>query len=55
MGKYLVYALILIGVSSLTNWSTLGRSAGSGYGGYAPRGGWIGGVGGFSSGGSGHK
>jgi hypothetical protein len=57
MGKYILYGLIVVGVSSLANWTTLGRSAGSGYAGYGPRGGWVGGMGGggFSSGGSGHK
>ncbi len=54
MGKFLVYALIVIGASSLMNWSSLGRSSGSGYTG--SRGGYFGVPGGgFSSGGSGHK
>ena len=53
MGKYILYALLVIGATSLANWSTLGR----GYGGYGTRGGWIGGSGGggFSSSGTGHK
>ena len=57
MGKFILYGLLIIGLSSLYNWSSLGRSAGSSYAGYGPRGGWIGGMGGggFSSGGSGHK
>ncbi len=54
MGKYILYALLVVGASSLANWTTLGR--GGGYGGYGTRGGWIGGPGGgFSSSGSGHK
>ncbi len=54
MGKFLVYALIVIGASSMMNWTTLGRSSGSYYGG--SRGGFFGVPGGgFSSGGSGHK
>jgi hypothetical protein len=56
MGKFLLYALIVIGASSMINWTSLGRSAGSGYSSYGSRGGWIGtGGGGFSSAGSGHK
>lgn len=57
MGKFILYGLLLVGFCSLANWNTLGRSAGSSYGSYVPRGSWIGGMGGggFSSGGSGHK
>jgi hypothetical protein len=57
LGKFIVYGLLVIGASSLANWTTLGRSAGSNYyGGYGTRGGWIGAPGGgFSSSGSGHK
>jgi hypothetical protein len=57
LGKFILYGLLVIGASSLTNWTTLGRSAGSNYyGGYGTRGGWIGAPGGgFSSSGSGHK
>ena len=55
MGKYILYALLVIGASSLANWTTLGRG-GYGYGSYGTRGGWIGGSGGgFSSSGTGHK
>ena len=54
MGKFLVYALIVVGASSLMNWTSLGRSAGSTFAG--SRGGYFGVPGGgFSSGGSGHK
>jgi hypothetical protein len=56
MGKFILYALLVIGASSMVNWTTLGKSAGSGYTGYGSRGGWIGAAGGaFSSAGSGHK
>lgn len=55
MGKFILYALLVIGAASLMNWTSLGRSAGYSSGGYGPRGGWIGGPGGFSSSGSGHK
>lgn len=56
MGKFVLYALIVIGASSLMNWTSLGRSAGSGFGGYGSRGGYIGSPGGgYSSGGGGHK
>lgn len=56
MGKFLLYGLLVVGASSLANWSSMGKSAGAGYNGYGPRGGWVGGSGGgFSSGGSGHK
>ncbi len=55
MGKFLLYALLVIGASSLMNWTSLGRSAGYGSS-YGSRGGWIGAPGGgFSSSGSGHK
>ena len=54
MGKFILYGLLVIGASSLSNWVTMGKSVGSGYSGYGPRGGWVGG-GGFSSSGSGHK
>ena len=60
MGKFLLYGLIVIGASSLSNWSAMSRSAGSGYaggsrGGYigVPSGGGYGG--GWSSSGGGHK
>jgi hypothetical protein len=56
MGKFILYGLLVVGASSLANWATLGKSVGSGYGGYGSRGGWIGAPGGgFSSSGSGHK
>ncbi len=57
MGKYILYALLVIGASSLANWTSLGRGLyGSGYGGYGRTGGWVGGSGGgFSSSGTGHK
>jgi hypothetical protein len=51
MGKFIVYALIVVAVSSLTNWSMLGRSVASG-----SRGGYSGGYyGGGSSSSGGHK
>lgn len=53
MGKYILYALIVVGASSLWNWSALMKGGGSGgYVGTAPRGGYGGG---WSSSGSGHK
>ncbi len=53
MGKFILYGLLVVGASSLMNWSTLGKSTGAGYG---TRGGWVGGSsGGWSSSGSGHK
>ncbi len=56
MGKFILYGLIVVGASSLMNWTTLGKSAASSYGGYGgTRGGWLGGGGGWSSSGSGHK
>jgi hypothetical protein len=55
MGKFILYGLLVVGASSLVNWTMLGKSAGAGYGGYGSRGGYIGVPGGFSSGGSGHK
>ncbi len=56
MGKFILYGLLVVGASSLANWASLGKSAGSGFGGYGSRGGWIGAPGGgFSSSGSGHK
>ena len=56
MGKFILYGLLVIGASSLTNWATLGKSAASSSGGYGRSGGWIGGSGGgWSSGGGGHK
>ncbi len=55
MGKFILYGLLVVGASSLANWTTLGKSAGSGYGG-SRGGGWIGAPGGgWSSSGSGHK
>ena len=55
MGKFILYGLLVVGASSLANWTTLGKSAGSGYGG--SRGDrWIGSPGGgWSSSGTGHK
>jgi hypothetical protein len=51
MGKFIVYALVVIAVSSLANWSLLGRSVGAG-----SRGGYSGGYyGGGSSSSGGHK
>lgn len=51
MGKFIVYALIVIAMSSIANWSLLGRSVASGSsGGY--RGGYYGGG---SSSSGGHK
>lgn len=56
MGKFILYGLLVVGASSLMNWTALGRSAGAGSGGYARSGGWVGGSGGgWSSSGSGHK
>ena len=57
MGRFILYGLLVVGAASLANWTALGRSAGSSYGSYGTRGGWIGGMGGggFSSSGSGHK
>lgn len=56
MGKFILYGLLVVGASSLSNWVTLAKSAGSGYGSYGPRGGWVGGSGGgWSSSGGGHK
>ena len=55
MGKFILYGLLVVGASSLANWTTLGKSAGSGYGG-SRGGGWIGAPGGgWSSSGSAHK
>ena len=56
MGKFILYGLLVVGASSLTNWTTLGKSFGSG-GGFGSRGGgYIGSPGGgWSSSGSGHK
>jgi hypothetical protein len=54
MGKFILYGLLVVGASSLMNWSTLGKSSGGGY--YGSRGGYIGSPGGgWSSSGSGHK
>ena len=54
MGKFILYGLLVVGASSLMNWTSLGKSVGSGYG--SRGGGWIGGSGGgWSSSGSGHK
>lgn len=54
MGKFLLYGLLVVGASSLANWTSLGKSAGAG--GTGTRGGWVGGSsGGWSSSGSGHK
>ncbi len=54
MGKFLIYALIVVGASSMMNWTSLGRSAGSNFGG--GRGGYFGVPGGgFGAGGTGHK
>jgi hypothetical protein len=50
VGKFIVYGLLVIAASSMTNWLMLGRSAGLGGGGYG--GGYYGGG---SSSGSGHK
>jgi hypothetical protein len=57
VGKFILYGLLVVGASSLSNWVTLGKSVGSSYSsGYGPRGGWVGGSGGgWSSSGSGHK
>jgi hypothetical protein len=56
VGKFILYGLLVVGASSLANWTTLGKSVGSGYGGSGARGGWVGGsTGGWSSSGSGHK
>ena len=56
MGKFILYGLLVIGASSLSNWVTMGKSVGSGASGYGSRGGWVGGSGGgWSSSGSGHK
>ena len=53
MGKFILYGLLVVGASSLMNWSTLGKSFGGGYG---ARGGYIGSPGGgWSSSGGGHK
>ena len=53
MGKFILYGLLVVGASSLTNWTSLGKSAGSTFG--SRGGGWIGVPGGWSSSGSGHK
>lgn len=56
MGKFILYGLIVVGASSLANWTAMTKgSASSGYYGGARSGGWIGSGGGFSSSGSGHK
>lgn len=57
MGKFILYGLLVVGATSLANWSSLGKSTGAGYGGSGTRGGgWVGGSGGgWSSSGSGHK
>ena len=57
MGKFILYGLLVVGATSMANWSSLGKSVGSGYGGSGTRsGGWLGGSGGgWSSSGSGHK
>jgi hypothetical protein len=56
MGKFILYGLLVLGASSMINWTSLGKSAGYGGSSYGSRGGWIGtGGGGFSSAGSGHK
>ncbi|MEO8935978.1 MAG: hypothetical protein ABI277_11400 [Burkholderiaceae bacterium] len=53
MGKFILYGLLVVGASSLTNWVSLGKSTGSSY---SRGGGWIGGTGGgWSSSGGGHK
>ncbi len=56
MGKYILYGLLVVGATSLSNWVLLGKSTGAA-GGYGSRGGgWVGGSsGGWSSSGSGHK
>lgn len=51
--KFIVYGLIVVAASSMTNWLMLGRSAGFGGGGYG--GGYYGGGSGSSGGGGGHK
>jgi len=56
VGKFILYALLVVGASSLSNWVAMSKSVGSGTSGYGPRGGWVGGSsGGWSSSGSGHK
>lgn len=56
MGKFILYGLLVVGASSLMNWTSLGKSAGAGSSGYGTRGGWVGGSGGgWSSSGTGHK
>ena len=55
MGKFLLYGLLVVAASSLANWSSLGKSAGSSFGRTGSPGGWIGGSSGWSSSGSGHK
>ena len=57
MGKFILYGLLVVGASSLSNWALLGKSTGGSGGGYGSRGGgWVGAPsGGWSSSGSGHK
>ncbi len=56
MGKFILYALLVVGASSLSNWVAMGKSFGSANSGYGSRGAWVGGSsGGWSSSGSGHK
>lgn len=57
MGKFILYGLLVVGATSMANWSSLGKSTGAGYSGSGTRsGGWVGGSGGgWSSSGSGHK
>lgn len=56
MGKFILYGLLVVGATSMANWTSLGKSTGSGYGGSGTRGGWVGGSGGgWSSSGGGHK
>ncbi len=51
MGKYVLYGIVVVALSSLLNWVNLGRSIVSTGGGYG--GGYYGGTG--SSSGGGHK
>ena len=56
MGKFILYGLLVVGASSLTNWASLGKSVGTGSSHGSRGGGWFGGSGGgWSSSGSGHK
>lgn len=55
MGKYILYGLLVVGASSLANWTAMSKGAGAGSSYSRGGGGWIGGGGGWSSSGSGHK